>query len=507
MEWNAQRLEETLALLRERGFDSTEIEVKAARGGLPENLGQTLSAFANMPDGGTLILGVDEKSGFTPVGVDAEVEAGIASLARNGVVPSPHLDFYPFTFKSDNNPLTVLVVAVRGLSIVDRPARYKGQAYLRQSDGDYRMNDAEQRMVEVAKLHAEEQVLYDEAPVAHTSIDDLDPTYLETYLSNVRAESRRLAGFAPEKILRAKGLLTAEGQLTLAGLYALGSYPQGVRPALTVTAAVQLPEGSGARTRNRRDFDGPLPDLLNDLVAWCAQNLPREQRYRQDGHMVDVPLVPLQAVREFVANALVHRDLGPGTLGQGKSVQIRVTPKALFIESPGGLRGLSVEQLKALEHAQAAVNQRLYDAAKYLRTPGGERLIEGEGGGIQEGFAAMAQAGLRPPQLINSGVKFKVILWFDRAEPVAQVPPEPVEIALVVPQVVESQVKLRKNSPYIVDALRRDGELSAPELAEQLGLSLAQVRYALRPLLESRYVVMVGGQGSHSTVYALNERD
>lgn len=42
------------------GFDSTEIEVKAARGGLPQNLGQTLSAFANMPDGGTLILGVDE---------------------------------------------------------------------------------------------------------------------------------------------------------------------------------------------------------------------------------------------------------------------------------------------------------------------------------------------------------------------------------------------------------------------------------------------------------------
>lgn len=500
MEWNPQRLNDTLALLRERGFDSTEIEVKAAHGGLPQNLGQTLSAFANMPDGGTLILGVDEKSNFSVVGVAPEVEAGIASLAREHVTPSPHLDFYPFTFKSDDGPLTVLVVTVRGLSIVDRPARYKGQAYLRQSDGDYRMNDAEQRMVEVAKLHAEEQILYDEAPVAHTSIRDVDPAYLETYLTHVRAESRRLAQFTEaEDILRVKGLLTSEGQLTLAGLYALGSYPQGLRPALTVTAAVQLPEDSEARLRNKQDFDGPLPDLLDGVVAWCSQNLPREQGYRQDGHMVDSPLVPLRAVREFVANALVHRDLGPGTLGQGKSVQIRVTPRALFIESPGGLRGLSVEQLKFLEHAQAAVNQRLYDVAKYLRTPGGERLIEGEGGGIQEGFAAMEQAGLRPPQLINSGVKFKVILWFDRIGPGTEMNSVPVPSAAheVAP------VKLGKNSPVVVDALNQGGRLSAPELAEQLGLSLAQVRYALRPLLERGDVVMVGGQGSHATVYAL----
>lgn len=68
-------------------------------------------------------------------------------------------------------------------------------------------------------------------------------------------------------------------------------------------------------------------------------------------------------------------------------------------------------------------------------------------------------------------------------------------------------MRLSKNSRYIIDALRRDGKLSASELAEQLGLSLAQVRYALRPLLESRYVVMVGGQGSHSTVYALKRHD
>lgn len=514
MEWTAQKLQETLSTLRVRGFDSTEIEVKSAHQGLPQNLGQTLSAFANMPDGGTLILGVDEKKNFAIVGVAPELEAGLASLTREHIKPSPHLDFYPFTFKSEDGgePLTVLLVSVKGLSILDRPAFYKGRAYLRQADGDYPMNDSELRMIEVAKLHAEEQVLYDQAPVPNSSLQDLDPHYLQVYLTAVRASSRRLAQYSKdEDILRVKGLLTTQGQLTLAGLYALGKYPQGFSPALTVTAAVQTPGSTGARTRNRQDFDGPLPDLLEDIMTWCSQNIPTEQVYREDGHMIDRPILPLRAVREFIANALVHRDLGPTTLGEGKSIQIRLNPRGLFIESPGGLRGLSVAQLTSLEHAQAAVNQRLYDAAKYLRTPDGERLIEGEGGGIQEGFSAMTQAGLRPPQLINSGVKFKVILWLGQLPDLLPEKQQDLGFAPLPAQgeQVTSQLQapgtLRpgKNSPLILQALEGQKNLSAAELAQELKLSLAQVRYALRPLLEAELVVRDGGQGSHATVYRL----
>ncbi|WP_421083688.1 RNA-binding domain-containing protein [Rothia nasimurium] len=517
MEWSARTLEETLLALRERGFDSTEIEVKSAHQGMPQNLGQTLSAFANMPDGGTLILGVDEKRNFSIVGVAPEVEAGVASLAREHVHPSPHLDFHSFTFNSDDKtqPCTVLLVAVKGLNVLDRPAFYKGQAYLRQSDGDYPMNDSERRMIEVAKLHAEEQIFYDQAAIPNSSIDDLDAQYLKVYLSNARSNSKRLAKYSNDKdVLRVKGLLTAEGQVTLAGLYALGKYPQGFCPALTVTAAVRLSGVEGARTRNRRDFDGPLPDLLEDIMDWCAENIPIEQVYQPDGHMIDRPVLPMRAVREFIANALIHRDLGPSTLGEGKSIQIRLdSSKGLFIESPGGLRGLSVAQLESMEHTQAAVNQRLYDAAKYLRTSEGDRLIEGEGGGIQEGFSAMAQAGLRLPQLINSGVKFKVILWLSQLKHGQLVGQQgtsfsPPPFRTNVPsrnsyptQVDSSSPKLRKNSPLILTTLSHEGTLSATELAQKLNLTLAQVRYALRPLLDSGAVIREGGQGSHSTVY------
>jgi ATP-dependent DNA helicase RecG len=52
------------AELRASGGDNTSIEVKAAAGGLPESLTPTLCALANMPGGGTIILGLDERTRF-----------------------------------------------------------------------------------------------------------------------------------------------------------------------------------------------------------------------------------------------------------------------------------------------------------------------------------------------------------------------------------------------------------------------------------------------------------
>ncbi|MFD6283957.1 ATP-binding protein [Micrococcus luteus] len=516
MNWSSDDLTATLDAHRARRGDTTSVEVKRATGGVP-SMPETLCAFANMPAGGTVVCGVDEAHGqFHVVGVPdvAVLEAGLVAQAREAVTPSPTL--LPQVFRLDGKD--VLVAHVVPLRLTDRPATVRGQAYLRQSDGDYVMHAHELRMLEVAQLHADERVDYDVKPVTGMSEEDLVPELVTDYVAAVRERDRRLRDRTHQEILRQTNVLTAAGEPTLAGLYALGDYPQGRYPGLTVTAAVQVRGGEGqARSRNLTDFTGPVPVLLDEVMAWVRQNLGTEHVYRPDGQLERRPELPLAAVRELLGNALVHRDLGPDTLGAGKAIQVRLTDRALFIQSPGGLRGVSLTQLESDEHAQAAVNQRLYQIAKKLTTPDGASVIEGEGGGIHEVFRSARQWGLDRPQLIDTGVQFKALLWRPRPEGARPSRREPaVEVATTSPAEVTPGAKAgtpssavppssapTRHEGRVLGALAAGEAVGIRDLEEATMLTARQIRYALRQPLLDGLVEMTGGQGHKDTRYRL----
>jgi ATP-dependent DNA helicase RecG len=404
MRWSSPTLQLLLSDLRDRQGDLVDVEVKSAAGGVPD-LGQTLCAFANMPEGGTIILGLDESNGFAPVGLPhiAALEQGVAAQARTAVTPPVRCDFQ--TFRLGGKP--VLVVAIEGLPLHERPARHGGRAFLRQSDGDYVMSEQEIAQIELAKTQAVRPTQPDRAPVADSSVEDLDPSLLSAFLAAARTSSRRYAAATDQEALRFTGVTTRAGEVTLAGAYALGVMPQAVAPSLGVTAAVQLPRGAGARTRDLVHLVGPVPDLLDEAMTWVARNTTTTMGYDTRGHGMDSTELPMRAVREIVANALVHRNLDP--LTASKRVEIRLLLDRLVISSPGGLWGVSESQL-GHPGAKSAVNAVLYDICKNVRMPDGTRVIEGEGGGIREAIDALREAGLRPPRFIDTGVQFTAII-------------------------------------------------------------------------------------------------
>lgn len=578
MAWNLETLTQTVDYLRTFGSDTTLIECKRAAGGTP-NLGPTLCAFANMPEGGTILLGVDEQAGFEITGVSnpAKLEKAVASQNRNSVSPAPALEFE----RIQVDDRVIVVVTVKPLLPSQKPAIHNGVAYLRQADGDYQMNSNDLRMIQIAALTSTECEQFDMQIIPGTSIEELDPQLVKVFLTNVRKRSSRLRKTEDDKhLLQLVNVLDSEGNLRLAGLYALGIFPQGTHPSLGATAAVRLSRtSSGQRTQSLVDLEGPLPDLVSEALEWIVLNTRTTQRYKVDGQMEDMPEFPPAAVREIVANAFVHRDLGP-SLNVGKRVEIRVTDSALTIENPGGLRGLSVEQLSSPELAKAAVNQRLYEIAKNLHTADGSRVIEGEGGGIREVLAAMQDARLRPPQFIDTGTKFKVIFfrgsrftsedeaWLESLGVKLEPPQEDLLVALrrgetysisrlqklyntrsatyieqLVERLVEQGVVRREgyelvlasepaknrnenlpssegtpkpqvssnpfdglsvNTTNIFDLLNRGESATVKEIANDVGLEIHQVRYALQPLLERGFVVMQGGQGVRKTSYHVN---
>lgn len=509
MKWTTERLLRTLEEFRQIKRDATDVEVKRASK-LPCDLPETMCAFANMPGGGAVILGVDERDNFAVVGVDNahELAARVVDQTRSSVTPAPQLLPTVLTWEGRE----VLVVEVTPLPLSQRPALHRGRAYLRQSDGDYVMNDADRALIEIQKLGQSELYRFDSAAVSSTSIDDLDPNAAADFCANARKTSRRLAQVTDDaELLELTNVLAPGGEVTLAGLYSLGRYPQAKAPQLRVTAAVQLPrDRSGSvRTRSRQDFDGPLPDLLNSALRWVEENAPRHNRYLDDGNMVEEPLFPLVAVREIIANALVHRDLSPNSEGQW--VEVRIVGDHLIVTNPGGLRGISKEQLASASLAKNAVNPRLYDMAKRLRTDSGASVIEGEGGGVSEVYRQLGLAGLPAATFADNGVRFTAILY---GTPVAyaELPttmPAPTTLDVEAEQdrpkrpvsVPVLTAFVTKNGEAVLEVLAASGPLSFQELRARTGLNTGRLRYALNKLKEAGGVGQYGGWGHRDTKY------
>ncbi|WP_314805635.1 ATP-binding protein, partial [Actinomyces bouchesdurhonensis] len=134
-------------MLELRGGDTDAIEAKTFSEYSAQQLGPTLSAFANMPGGGVILLGVSERNGIAVVGVD-DVHGllqRVADQARSSFSVPIAIDARTF----DLDGKTVGVVNVEGANMNDKPVRWlkDKKAYLRQYDGHYQMSPSEEQML------------------------------------------------------------------------------------------------------------------------------------------------------------------------------------------------------------------------------------------------------------------------------------------------------------------------------------------------------------------------
>lgn len=392
-----------ISALRDEGTDTTTVEAKAAHDGFPSDLARTLSAFANTPGGGVVLLGLDERRGFEAVGVYDAGDAGkrLASVARQAVAP-------PVAVEVDVRALDgvrIVVARVHESPAAMKPVRVtsSGKAYLRAFDGDYSMSGLEEQALIANRDHPR----FDRAPVAGSSVDDLDDELVNAYCATCRSSSSVLDRFGDEEILLRTGVVHPDGRLTLAGLMALGTYPQQFVPNLVIQASVAPSSGdpTGTRASDVRKFDGPIPTMLDEATRWVQRNTRTRVRFGDDGHGRDEPQYPAAAVRELIANALVHRDLGPHAMSV--AITLVLDQNQLVVANPGGLWGITVDRL-GRDRISSARNDSLVRIAQNVRLDGGLRVVESLASGIPTVLESLSAAGMVPPAFHDQGVRFTV---------------------------------------------------------------------------------------------------
>ena len=292
----AEDLTGLISDLRTAGGDTAAVEVKSAAGGLPSSITSTLSALANLPGGGLIILGVDERAGFRPVPLadPRALKQGLAAKARTF---SPPVGLTVGDGTVDGAP--VIVARVHECDSSAKPCRVAstGESYLRGYDGDYRLSDLEEQ----AFLAARKPPMFDRAPVPGSTAADLDRELVAAFVSTVRdRDPSGLGRFDDDTELLARaGVTTGDGTPTVAGVLALGVHPQQWFPRYVIQLAADPQPGDppGTRARNQAVLSGPVPRMLESAMTWARRNFDTEIVSGLDGTVRDQPAYPLTAFR------------------------------------------------------------------------------------------------------------------------------------------------------------------------------------------------------------------
>lgn len=401
-----------IARLRRAGTDLGTIEAKGASQALPKTVVETLSAFSNTR-GGLLLLGVDEERGFASVaGIDApKLAADLASVAEASMEPplSPRIDVVEHEGRS------AVIAQVDALDSSRRPCYVVNQglsrgAYRRTHDGDRRLTTYEVHILRAGRS----QPLFDAEVVQGATEAHLDPILVSTLVTRVRERSVALRHLPDEDLLRRLRVKIDVGDscgITLGGLLALGTYPQEFFPQLDVTY-VSFATTSGESTEDgqrfldNRSIDGSIPTMMTEALAVMRRNMKRRAFITGDGRE-DRWEYPEEAIRELLANALMHRDYHP--LARGTPVSIRQYPDRVEVSSPGGLHGVvSLDDLTAngLSSSRNAFLAKLLEDVEVA--PSGRTVCENRGTGLVDAMAALRKAGIGAWEFIDSVSAFRV---------------------------------------------------------------------------------------------------
>jgi ATP-dependent DNA helicase RecG len=394
-------IDEIVNELRRLGTDTLSVEVKGAAGGMPESIATTLSAFANTPGGGLVILGLDERSGFsvTRLPKPSELASALASIGRQALDPPVQLRVAEVPFEGKR----LVVARVAEADVALKPCRLvrNRKAYLRVGDGDYELSRIEEEAFVVARSHRP----FDEEAVPGSEVADLDSRRVDDFLTNVKSSIAALSRFEDSEILLKMGVITKEGVVTVAGLIALSEYPQQFLPAVSVRAAL-IPAGrtiGHVRALDDATFNGPIALMIEEAVNWVKKNSRTEiMDDRERGRVFNQTWPPQAAVRELVANAIVHRDLAPWS--RGRVIELRMSSEEFRITNPGGLYGVTMAALGTIDLTSAR-NRRLVELCRYVTTSDG-RAVEAIASGIPTVFAELSAASLPGPQFLDNGISF-----------------------------------------------------------------------------------------------------
>jgi ATP-dependent DNA helicase RecG len=422
-------------------------------------------AFANSK-GGVLLLGVDDRGKVVGEKQTNKMKAEINAIARN-CDPSIHL----------KNIRQVGKIIVVDVAEGDEKPYSSSSGYFRRLDAvTQKMTQREVR----ALFRETEDVSFEDIIRRDISLKDISLKKMKSFLREAnmsyKISKANLAPFLTSLSIYRKDRINNAGALMFAS-----KVGQFIPHAESILAAFKGKDKTNIYDRN--DVKDDLLVQFNEAVAFIKKHLNVRSEIRGFDRF-DIYEIPLDALREAVVNAIVHRDYRI----KGTSIYVRVFDDRVEIENPGGLP----YGIRKQDFGKSSVRRNPIIADLFHRMGKVERM----GSGIERMRELMHDAGLKEP-VFEMDAFFRVTFYRDPRYSL-KADRETVEKGLVEKLGDRLVEKLGENEKRILEIIAKNRFVTIPELSKMLGISTTAVENNLAKLKVKKMLKRIGpDKGGH----------
>jgi ATP-dependent DNA helicase RecG len=450
-----QRLREII-----EGGESTEIELKRSFHSNQE-FSKIICAFANS-QGGVVIVGINPDKSIEGVNDNLDELQRRISDSSSNIHPRPTMEIEQNSI--DNKNIIVIKVHKADSSVFHS---FEGAIYVRigsttqKLEGDSILEFLRNRQI----------LLFDEGLEYSAKLESIDKQKIEEYL-NSRNQSGYLNAHSIKDFLISKKLAVnaPDFKIKNATLLFFAKEPQQFFPYAQIKL-VRFEGTEPIKVISYEEAKGNFPQIIRHAVSFIQRFTSKE--FIIGGIKREEKLViPIEAVREAIINAVAHRDYF-----NKNEIQISIFDDRIEITNPGGLPdGMEREMLGILSVQR---NPLIYQLLKDYG------FMEGIGSGIARIYSTMQNANLRKPEFFLSKEIFRITLRIRRSEEV--------ELA--------AKLNLNNRQSKALDYLRINKRISSKEYSRINKISVAYAVRELNRLIELKLIKKMGKyRGAYYTI-------
>ena len=465
--------------------ESINIEYKVEMPKKSEKYMKTVVAFAN-GRGGRIVFGVDDKT-LNIVGMNPDTIFQTMDSITNAISDSCEPKIYPDVTLQSIDDKTIIVVEIHPGPM--RPYYIKNKGLV---DGTYvrvagTSRHAEGYMLKELILEGQNRY-FDNEPCEYLEINEDDIKDLCDKMKKIAIENtwndeeKAAIRDVTKNILITWGILKEDnGKIIPTNAYALLTGKMQIQPAIQCAV---FKGKTRAYFVDRREFSGPIQYQVQLAFQYVLEKINMGMQikgiYRQD-----VYELPINSVRELIANAVAHRNyLEPG------NIQVAIFDDRLEVTSPGMLLN-TVSIKKMIEGYSRLRNPAIANAFAYMK------IIEKWGTGIPRILRECKEYGLKKPELIDFDGDFRVNMY--RREEKSKTTQTTTQTTTQI--TTQTTIKLTKNDHEILQVIQNNPALSQKEIAMELGWTVDRVKYYLNKMKKQEAIRRIGS--SHKGYWKL----